>query len=140
MDLSGLRKELEEISGLGVITINKIINHLQVKGFNNIAVGDNKWVTDHLPQHNENVIVQCEVRRTDGTTRHYQCMACYLYAKREEISWDEGAVYCEEDDCYYAPEGWYEVTINNNEFTYSVIDDFIIAWQPMPNRYVSPLN
>lgn len=141
MDLKGLRRELEEISGIGVITINKIINHLQVKGFNNIAVGGNKWITDHLPEHDVNVIAQCEVRRTDGSRSYYQCMACYLHDKQEEVGSDwRNAVYSEEEDCYYAPTGWYEVTINSDEYTYHVIDDFIVAWQPLPDRYVSPLN
>ena len=141
MNLTGLRKELEQIKGLGRITIDRIISHLQTKGFHNIAIGDSKWNTDHLPPHKENVIVQCEVRRTDGTIRYYQCMACYLYDKQEEISsnW-EGAVYVEEEDCYYAPAGWYEVTMNSDEFMYCAIGDFVTAWSEMPSKYTRPLN
>lgn len=141
MNLADLRKELEQIKGLGRITIDRIINHLQTKGFHNIAIGDSKWIADHLPPHDENVIVQCEVRRTDGTVSYYQCMACYLYEKQEEAdcNW-VGAEYCEEEDCYYAPAGWYEVTINGDEYRYIPIGDFITAWCELPCQYIRPLS
>lgn len=141
MDLKGLRKELEEVKGLGRVMIDRIIHHLQAKGFHNIAVGNDEWITEYLPPHDENVIVQCEVRRTDGTVRYYQCMACYLYEKQEEAdcNW-VGAEYCEEEDCYYAPAGWYEVTINGDEYRYIPIGDFVTAWQKLPDQYIRPLN
>ena len=47
-----------------------------------------------------------------------------------EGEWDE------ENDCYIIPEGWWENRHYNPDEVYNnVIDDEVIAWQPLPQPY-----
>ena len=62
--------------------------------------------------------------------------AQYLRHKEmESESWDENEGiewYCEEEDCYYITEGWYELTDYHVEYGFIYIDDPVIAWCKMP--------
>ena len=60
----------------------------------------------------------------------------YLHHKEVEVDgWDysEGVDwYCEEEDCYYIKEGWYELIHYWDDYSYITIPDPVIAWMPMP--------
>lgn len=43
--------------------------------------------------------------------------------------------YSEEDDSYWIPQGWYEVSDYFEDYSYSVITDKVIAWMKLPKPY-----
>ena len=45
----------------------------------------------------------------------------------EGVDW-----YCEDEDCYYINEGWYELIEYWEDYGYIAIPDPVVAWMPMP--------
>lgn len=43
--------------------------------------------------------------------------------------------YSEENDSYWIPQGWYEVSDYFEDYSYSVITDKVIAWMKLPKPY-----
>ena len=48
----------------------------------------------------------------------------------DDDSWDD---YVDEDGIVLIPEGWFEAIDYHGEFC--AVDDFVIAWMPLPEPY-----
>ena len=93
-----------------------------------------RWipVTESLPESGKHVLLCCEIRPGN---RKYVCDGYYAAAKTEKSYGNSGDIACEydeEQDEYFLLEGWYEVIKNWDEFSSIAIDDFAVAWQPLP--------
>ena len=43
--------------------------------------------------------------------------------------------YIEEQKTWWIPQGWYEIYDYNNEYSYSMITDKVVAWMKLPRPY-----
>lgn len=92
-----------------------------------------EWISvkDHPPENEVSVLVTV----VSWTGRKFVTQAFYEDGtqKGDDSPYDWSDVidsYDEENDCYYAPKGWYDVSWYAESF--SAIDDTVIAWAPMP--------
>lgn len=93
------------------------------------------WITcsGRLPKAEKEVLVQAN---RDGYT--IITTAIYENGKMstEDSIWnwyDIDFEYLEEEDTYLIPEGWWEYRHYNPDDVYNcVIDDIVVAWQPLP--------
>ena len=61
---------------------------------------------------------------------------CAKYTKKyteESRSDDEWIDYCETDDTYYYPEGWYEMIDNWDDYNFVTINYQVTHWMPLPS-------
>ena len=104
----------------------------------------NKWipVSERLPLCEQEVLICTQSRFISGKTKSIITSAiyedgnmreCYSRWHWEDIeyeSWDE------EEDCGIIPEGWWEYRHYNPDEVYNnLVDDFILAWMPLPKPY-----
>lgn len=94
-----------------------------------------KWIpcSERLP--NETVIATVE---TKTFKYRYVCEAVWIPRWTRKVlfdEWEDCSEYKEDDDEYYALEGWYERIHNWDEYAYVAIDDNVIAWMPLPTSY-----
>lgn len=93
----------------------------------------NGWISanERLPDSGENVLLFCEVRPTANT---YTCKGFYAQKHRVEgaVNDELGNDYCEDDDTYYLPEGYYEAIHNWDDYGGVAIGDFVTHWMPLP--------
>lgn len=64
----------------------------------------------------------------------------YHWCTDEDMGWNTDYFaeleYCEEQDAWWLPCGWYETTINTiDDCSYVKIDGEVIAWDNMPKPY-----
>ena len=96
---------------------------------------DNKEFTKNpvkeKPERQQRVLVLCK-----ASWGNYVSIAEYIpkLTVPEEIFmaeefWGEGD-YCEKDDAYYTPEGWYESSFVS-DYNWKITDK-IIMWEPLP--------
>ena len=93
------------------------------------------WISvkDRLPESGQHVLVCCKCG--NGA---YVCDAFHTDEKTEVCNFDQvfdytdDAVYDEETDEYYFPEGWWEIIKNWDEYSSVAIGDFITHWMPLP--------
>ena len=92
-----------------------------------------------LPSDNREVEVTCKVRRFDGKEYKYTCHASYVHRYSIEstdyCNFEECDEYNEEEDKYYALPGWYERVHNWDDYSYCVIEDFVMAWREQPEPW-----
>ena len=96
-------------------------------------------VTERLPENEVNVLITVEHRpigrksyrrvvrafHEDGTWSDIR--SAYSW---DDDSWDD---YVDEDGIVLIPEGWFEAIDYHGEFC--AVDDFVIAWMPLPEPY-----
>ena len=96
-------------------------------------------VTERLPENEVNVLITVEHRpigrksyrrvvrafHEDGTWNDIR--SAYSW---DDDSWDD---YVDEDGNFLIPEGWFEAIDYHGEFC--AVDDFVIAWMPLPEPY-----
>lgn len=108
------------------------------------ALEETEWipVTERLPVSEEEVEI-CAIRKTlygekkpiittamyeDGTVRDNDSRWNW-----ENIDW---AGWDDEEDCGIIPQGWWEYRHYNPDDVYNnLIDDFVVAWRPLPEPY-----
>lgn len=103
-----------------------------------------RWipVSERLPLCEQEVLICTQSRSISGETKSIITSAiyedgnmreCYSRWHWEDIeyeSWDE------EEDCGIIPEGWWEYRHYNPDEVYNnLVDDFILAWMPLPQPY-----
>ena len=100
----------------------------------------NSWVpvTERLPEAEKEVEVTIE-RRMKNKTFRFTCRAFY----EDGTIWSEDSGYCwgnfddaeydEEHGDYKISKGWFEAVTYAEEFR--AIDDFVIAWRPVPEPW-----
>ena len=96
-------------------------------------------VTERLPENEVNVLITVEHRpigrksyrrvvrafHEDGTWSDIR--SAYSW---DDDSWDD---YVDGDGIVLIPEGWFEAIDYHGEFC--AVDDFVIAWMPLPEPY-----
>ena len=68
---------------------------------------------------------------------------CAKYTKKysEEAGTDDEWIdYCEADDTYYYPEGWYEMIDNWDDYTFVTINHQVTHWMPLPSPPINAEN
>ena len=99
-------------------------------------VPEPQWIpcSERLPEK-ETVLATVETK----TFKHrYVCEAVWIPRwtwKTTFDSWEDCSEYNEDDDEYYALEGWYERVHNWDDYSYVGIEDDVIAWQPLPEPW-----
>ena len=103
-----------------------------------------RWipVSERLPLCEQEVLICTQSRSISGEAKFIITSAiyedgnmreCYSRWHWEDIeyeSWDE------EEDCGIIPEGWWEYRHYNPDEVYNnLVDDFILAWMPLPTPY-----
>ena len=93
------------------------------------------WIPCSEKMPSETVIATVETK----TFKHrYVCEAVWIPRWTRKVlfdEWEDCSEYKEDDDEYYALEGWYERVHNWDEYAYVAIDDNVIAWTPLPEVY-----
>ena len=96
----------------------------------------NGWISvkDRLPESGKSVLASCQIRLMNGKYKYYVCEAMYTAPKTVSAGGydDFDAVYDEETDTYYYPEGWWEKIHNWDEYSNVAIADFVTHWMPLP--------
>ncbi len=101
------------------------------------------WETEHTPPHGETVLLRCEVRTENGVAVVYTARGFFVEPHTEDsingdlpYCWDnEGdwLEYDEEEDIYYVPSGYFERCENAQEYSATVIPDFVTGWMYLPS-------
>lgn len=98
----------------------------------------NEWISvkDGLPNHNQEVLICQKYGNKD-----YQAVFTGYYAERfknesrSETEWDGIDDYCEEKDCFFEPQGWYENQYNWDEFAGIYCEQKKVThWMPLPDK------
>lgn len=103
----------------------------------------NGWIpcSEQMPPVETEVFIVAKRKYRGGEVRYITTTAMYedgtvlendscWYWQDIDGEWDE------ENDCYIIPEGWWEYRHYNPDDVYNnVIDDEVIAWQPLPEPY-----
>lgn len=111
-----------------------------VKAINKMAENIPKWIPcqERLPETGERVLITCEIRRSYGRKSRYVCKGYHVnrYEMESDGDWGEGSEeYKEDDEKYYVLEGWYETIHNWGDYGSVFINDFVLAWMPLPEAY-----
>lgn len=92
-----------------------------------------KWISveEKMPDSGVQVLVACRVKYGG---RRYVCDAFYAAPKSISCGYNDDidAVYDEETDEYYFPEGWWEVVKNWDDYSCVAIYDTVTHWMPLP--------
>lgn len=104
---------------------------------------ENRWipVTERLPVSEEEVVI-CAIRKFKGNKHYIVTTAMYEDGtvrdndsrwNWEDIDW---AGWDDEEDCGIIPQGWWEYRHYNPDDVYNnLIDDFVVAWMPLPEPW-----
>lgn len=98
------------------------------------------WIacSEEMPQSGQKVLA-CYRNRND---MHRTILAEWIAAKSKEGDEEHGdldLIYDDAADCYYWPEGWYEVMDNWPEYSHLVVSEGTIThWQPLPTPPDAP--
>lgn len=100
-------------------------------------------VSEILPQNEERVLICTNRKRFDGKVIQIRTTAMYedgtMCTNDSGFCWEDSNFdYNEEADDYIIPEGWYEQNMYCEVF--GVVDDFVIAWQPLPEPFKEAAN
>lgn len=101
-----------------------------------------QWIpcSTALPKTEEKVLITCEYLDIYGKPHRYVCKAFHVdrYTMISDKDWwDEGCdEYREEDDQYYALEGWYEFVHNWGDYnSVRITEDKVVAWCELPKPW-----
>lgn len=92
-----------------------------------------QWLPmDNAPKDGTAVLIHYLNRGSKGRIIKAMYAAKYAVEANDEDELDHE--YCEEKDQYYAPEGWYEIVDNWDDFSYIKLEPCHVpnAWQPLP--------
>ena len=99
-------------------------------------------VSERLPLCEQEVLICTQSRTISGETKSIITSAIYEDGNmRERYSrwhWEdiEYESWDEEEDCGIIPEGWWEYRHYNPDEVYNnLVDNFILAWMPLPDAY-----
>lgn len=101
------------------------------------------WISvkDRLPDVETEVLILTRKKYTGGNFKDIITTAMYedgTVSEHDSIwRWEDiEGEWDEENDCYIIPEGWWENRHYNPDEVYNnVVDDEVIAWQPLPEPY-----
>ena len=96
-----------------------------------------------IPSNHRPVLAVARKSHTDykgkTTTRRVIVRAQYIRHKEMEAeAWDDNDGvdwYCEEEDCYYIKEGWYELMEFWEDYGFILIDEPVIGWFELPKLH-----
>lgn len=105
-----------------------------------------EWISvkERLPECEQEVLINAVRKCRWDETRTYNIITTAFYedGKMLEVNskwrWEDidYAGWNEEEDCGIIPEGWWEYRHYNPDEVYNnCVDDFIIAWMPLPEPY-----
>ncbi len=122
-----------------VVELSKALIHLKCM----TEQQDNSWipVSEGLPKNETRVLICAERKLYNGKVRQIITTAMYedgtVLTDDSDFTWEDcedcGFEYCEKADSYIIPQGWYEQNMYCEVF--GVVDDFVIAWQPLPEPF-----
>lgn len=104
---------------------------------------ENRWisVTERLPESEEEVVI-CAIRKTYGEKKPIITTAMYedgtVRDNDSRWNWEniDWAGWDDEEDCGIIPEGWWEYRHYNPDDVYNnLVDDFVVAWMPLPEPW-----
>lgn len=93
----------------------------------------NEWIATNARMPEAGQIVLAHYMNAHGKNRIIR--ATWIAENSEESidDMDELGVYCEADDTYYWPEGWYEQIDNWSDYCAVVVNEGEIThWMPLP--------
>jgi len=94
------------------------------------------WVkiesTDDLPKHGRKVIAFYKNRA--GRSRRVMAQHFESYTRECNCEHECDCHYSELKDCYYYPEGWYELFDNCDEWSFMSIEGEVTHWMQLPNN------
>lgn len=128
---------------VSVGTIEEIVKQEAEKFGTNTNVGSNGWIpcSVAMPPVETEVFIVAKRKYRGGEVRYITTTAMYEDGTvlENDSCWiweDIDGEWDEENDCYIIPEGWWENRHYNPDEVYNnVIDDEVIAWQPLPHPY-----
>jgi len=89
------------------------------------------WITaDNKPISGR--IVLAAYRNDHGMPRIVRASWVAENTVESEPAYDDFSIYCEADDTYYCPEGWYEQIDNWDDYGSVMIHHEVTHWRPMP--------
>lgn len=107
------------------------------------ALEQTEWipVTEGLPVSEEEVEI-CAIRKFKDNKRYIITTAMYedgtVRDNDSRWNWEniDWAGWDDEEDCGIIPQGWWEYRHYNPDDVYNnLIDDFVVAWRPLPEPY-----
>lgn len=104
---------------------------------------NNGWIpcSQMMPKVETEVFILVKRKFKDGDFRYIRTTAMYEdgTVSENDSCWcwqDIEGEWDEENDCYIIPEGWWENRhYNPDDVCNNVVDDEVVAWQPMPPEY-----
>ena len=125
---------------VSVGTIEEIVKQETEKFGTDTNVGSNGWIpcSVAMPPVETEVFIVAKRKYRGGEVRYITTTAMYEDGTvlENDSCWrweDIEGEWDEENDCYIIPEGWWENRHYNPDEVYNnVIDDEVIAWQPLP--------
>lgn len=110
-----------------------------------------------MAQWNKNIVPKCDVGKCSdevlATVEHIgydgklykriikSVYFPYHHCTVEDMGWNmcdgvpDDWEYCEEQDTWWIPQGWYEVCDYFEDYSYSEITDKVTAWMKLPKPY-----
>ena len=137
----GMNVDLGRVFGLEKAI--EIVKQEAEKFGTDINVGSNDWIpcSVAMPLVETEVFIVAKRKYHGGEVRYITTTAMYEDGTvlENDSCWrweDIEGEWDEENDCYIIPEGWWENRHYNPDEVYNnVIDDEVIAWQPLPQPY-----
>ena len=137
----GMNVDLGRVFGLEKAI--EIVKQEAEKFGTDINVGSNDWIpcSVAMPLVETEVFIVAKRKYRGGEVRYITTTAMYEDGTvlENDSCWrwkDIDGEWDEENDCYIIPEGWWENRHYNPDEVYNnVIDDEVVAWQPLPQPY-----
>ena len=135
MELSDVLSEVNSYGGM-FDALDKAIEIINQTA----AEYNNGWIpcSEKMPPVETEVFIVAKRKYRGGEVRYITTTAMYEDGTvlENDSCWrweDIEGEWDEENDCYIIPEGWWENRHYNPDEVYNnVIDDKVIAWQPLP--------
>jgi hypothetical protein len=127
-------------------TDQTIVNEVFEK-YINASKNYNGWISvkDSLPMVEQKVLITARKKYVGGDVRYIMTTAMYEdgTVRENDSRWrwqDIEGEWDEEEDCWIIPEGWWEDRVYNPDDVYNnLVDDEVIAWQPLPKEYIEDI-
>jgi hypothetical protein len=127
-------------------TDKTIVNEV-FKKYINASKNYNGWihVKDSLPMVEQKVLITARRKHVGGDVCYITTTAMYEdgTVRENDSRWrwqDIEGEWDEEENCYIIPKGWWEDRAYNPDDVYNnLVDDEVIAWQPLPEEYIEEI-
>ena len=139
-DLARQHKELETYRSIGTVEeCREAVEKQKAK---------QGWIpcSEQLPPVETEVYILAKRKYKGGDCKYIRTTAMYEDGTilENDSCWrweDIEGEWDEENDCYIIPEGWWENRHYNPDEVYNnVVDDEVVAWQPLPELYIPCTN